>query len=87
MVNISWAGGLSGYLLMPAGCAGGKTHLNVSADSAEKLCTSCQTLCPSKHWFIGVIDTYHIFSLETPQGIRMTQKMVDASLWLQKLDS
>lgn len=68
-------------------CAGGKTHLNVSADSAEQLCISCQALCPSKHWFIGMIDTYHIFFLETPQGIPMTQKMVDASLWLQRLGS
>lgn len=67
--------------------AGGKTHLNVSADSAEMLCISCQAGYSPKQWFIGMIDTYHILSLETPQAIFMTQKMVDASVWQQRLDS
>lgn len=66
---------------MHTDCAGGETHLNVSADSAEELSAfmSLKLCC------VGVIDTYHICFLGTPQGVPTTQEMADTSLWLQRL--
>lgn len=60
-------------------------NLNGSAAAEGKPGTCCQSGRPENIDFQNLIGSDHISPLAIPQGVPITQKMVDSFLWLQRL--